>query len=255
MESQHINVTNALSASQYLLAWMKNPIRYCWHQLGIYFDWHSRGADNDFNRPSNHASSLGRPYGRDTGQSGHVDELDGIPLQYYKNLMLANGWCHHQVQRLSSSSLCSHRTFSYLASRQRSIRLSDHTRCLDHLMCAAYNTDSATYQTQHVDQRCECPSVRAPNEALLKIIRRGGVPLVSIQDSPNGDTETTIQVSARNIWSSYIAVSHIWADGLGNVAGNGLPLCQIKKLKMAVTALHKTFKSYRNDPMVRCYYL
>lgn len=221
-----------------------SAIRSCSH-------WLFTNTDNLC--PGPHTLQLGRPECRrcvtTSDRLDFLNELGLKSLEEHRNQMLANGWCHHQVQHLST--LTGPLAFSYLASRQCSTRLLDHTTCMKHLTCVAYNTDPAAYETRHIEPRCHCFDVATPTDELIKIIRGGGVPLISIEESLHDLTAPTIRVSARNRMSKYIAVSHVWADGLGNPSGNALPLCQIKKLKLAVTALHRTFKYSRDEPLVR----
>lgn len=243
------------TAIEALLRWLKtNNLRLLhWTSTSGPFATLARrfGPKNENRNPGNYALQLRWPQSqRCTGQAGHMSEPGLMSLQCYKNQMLANGWCHHQIEHLSRNTVYGVQTLSYLANLQRSTRLVDHARCLNHLTCVAYNTDSATYETRHIEPGCGCPSVPTPNAALDKIIRNGGVPLISIQESPNGDTPLTIEVSARTIMSKYIAVSHVWADGLGNPTSNALPLCQIKKLRLALSTLHKTFQNSERDKAV-----
>lgn len=76
--------------------------------------------------------------------------------------------------------------------------------------------------------------VAVAQDELRKIIADGGVPLISIDDT--GRTalknceQTSLRIRPRLEFDSYIAVSHVWADGLGNPDDNALPFCQIKRL-------------------------
>lgn len=238
-------VANAVGTIGPVLHWIWTKtlleLRSSWYWLCTdFFGLHPR---HDFYQ-------LGWPQYDTCSQSGHIDEPDEMPLQYYKDRMLANGWCHHQVEHLSRNAAYSLRGFAYLANRQHSTRLLNHASCTNHLTCVAYNTISAAYETRHIESGCDCPSVPTPNATLIQIIRRGDVPLISIQESPDPNTAPKIRVSTRNRRSKYIAVSHVWADGLGNQFDNALPLCQINRLNLAVTALHNTFRYSRDNPIV-----
>lgn len=154
--------------------------------------------------------------------------------------MLANGWCCHQVNHLSK--LHSLEAFSYLASLERSShRLVDHKQCSNRAICVAYNADLATYETQHVDSDCDCSMISTPYAPLTKVIQDGGLPLVSIEGSIDADMTHRLSVHPRTRKCRYIAVSHVWADGLGNPNENALPLCQIKRLEINLLALAKEF--------------
>lgn len=158
--------------------------------------------------------------------------------QHGKNLMLSNGWCTHQVEHMSKAYDLA--TFSYLASLTRSShRLVDHTRCSDHTACIAFNTDPSSYQTRHAVGGCSCTTVSTPYPQLIKIIRNGGIPLISIESGSSEGTRYRLRLHTRSRASEYIAISHVWADGLGNPKENGLPQCQIQRLNKSIRALRK----------------
>jgi hypothetical protein len=105
----------------------------------------------------------------ETGRSALDEERPALQhlqhLQRCKDQMLANGWCHHHVNRLSK--LHDLNTFAYLAQRQRSsYRLADHKQCLNHSTCIAYNAachcrvllpnDLNALQSSHRDHPKRC---------------------------------------------------------------------------------------------------
>ncbi|KXJ94985.1 heterokaryon incompatibility protein-domain-containing protein [Microdochium bolleyi] len=121
-------------------------------------------------------------------------------------------------------------TFAYLATLQRSpVRAAaDHSHC-SALACGAYNSDMSRYRTRHTTEDCACHMIETPREQLLAVLKNGKVPLIAIED--DGEGSCNLAVRARSIGTSYVAISHVWADGLGNPSGNALPLCQIRRLK------------------------
>ena len=154
-----------------------------------------------------------------------------------KREMLANGWCLHQVRHLSMK--YDMKTFSYLAKLERSSsRDVDHDRCTAHETCIAYNTDPITYKSRHTTADCTCRMVTVPYDKLISIVRRGRIPLVSIESFSPGWTPR-LRVAARSRTSAYVAISHVWADGLGNPRENGLPSCQIERLKHSLRAIRE----------------
>lgn len=164
-------------------------------------------------------------------------------LKRWKERMLANGWCCHQVNHL----LATHdiKAFPYLATLERSShRLADHKRCWNSVACVAYNVDTATYKTRHVAVDCKCLMVSTPYGRLTKIIRKGEIPLISIEGGTNAGATHELRVYPRSRESRYIAISHVWADGLGNPNENALPLCQIKRLKAHLLALQAVFGDF-----------
>ncbi|MCJ1311978.1 hypothetical protein MMC25_005652 [Agyrium rufum] len=165
-------------------------------------------------------------------------------LKRQKEKMIAKGWCHHHVNHLSRTYDLN--TFLYLATLERSPqRLFDHTLCLSHEACIAYNTDTETYETRHVTTDCTCQMVSTPYDRLTKVIRQGGIPLLSIEyDATTGEIPK-VNVNRRTWRSKYIAISHVWADGLGNPKANALPVCQIKRLQTRLAALQELLRGPR----------
>lgn len=161
--------------------------------------------------------------------------------QIYTEQMISNGWCPHQVQHLSKT--YNYKTFSYLATLERSSqRLVDHKRCLEHSACIAYNTSTVNYKVRHTTDDCICSMIVTPYRDLVQIIRRGRIPLVSIDLVTGATPPYQLRVHSRSATSKYIAISHVWADGLGNPGLNGLPLCQIERLNARLSALQRLMK-------------
>jgi hypothetical protein len=160
--------------------------------------------------------------------------------------MVNNGWCPHQVDHLSYKYGLS--TFSYLATLERlPARLADHQRCTLHEKCVAYDTDPVTYETRHTTTDCVCAMVSVPYESLVKITRKGHVPLISIHSSASTDGLLELRVHRRSRKDKYIAITHVWADGLGNPRENSLPTCQIKRLQQSMSALSDVSRKWRNS--------
>lgn len=157
--------------------------------------------------------------------------------QRRKERMIRSGWCSHQVNHLSLK--YDLETFLYLTTLERSpLRHADRQRFSLHESCVAYNTHPTNNETRHTTADCACPMICVPYESLIKIIRKGRVPLLSIESgSADASERHKLQVQPRSRTSKYVAVSHVWADGLGNPNANGLPSCQIEGLKASVPAL------------------
>ncbi|KAK0515204.1 hypothetical protein JMJ35_002583 [Cladonia borealis] len=155
-------------------------------------------------------------------QQSAVSETTDKTLSAIK--MRANGWCNHQIKHLSST--YDPETLSYLATLKRvTCRQADHSKCVDSEDCVAYNVDESSYRTRHVDEGCACSWVETPYADLLEVIRKGQIPVLSI------DTACNLQVSSISKVERYICISHVWSDGLGNPRSNALPTCQIRRLR------------------------
>ena len=152
-----------------------------------------------------------------------------------ESLMVAKGWCPYQIHRVGST--CDYSMMHYLSNiDRRTSEKTIHEFCSSKY-CQAYNSNPDSYLTSHTAMGCQCSFVAAPTKQLQKIIRSGGVPLVSLHEAPHG--KLTIRVHASKAKSRYTAISHVWSGGLGNVEGNSLPLCQLQYLDSCVSKLPK----------------
>lgn len=145
--------------------------------------------------------------------------------------MVVDGWCIHQVRDLMRT--FDMETMKYFASLGRSSkRKESHEVCLEASNCVAYNIDNNTYRTHHAAtcNRSNCEPVAALEKDLADTIRSGNVPLISMHEDEEASSGLVIKVHKRRRSSQYMAISHVWYDGLGNPEGNSLPSCQLRQL-------------------------
>lgn len=92
--------------------------------------------------------------------------------------------------------------------------------------CVAYQVNLGKYKTQHVSLDCSCHDIVIDPSALHAVYESGDIPLLRITEG-----ETLADLSVELLTSSdepkYTALSHVWADGLGNPTNNALPRCQL----------------------------
>ncbi|KAF1962801.1 hypothetical protein CC80DRAFT_97815 [Byssothecium circinans] len=142
--------------------------------------------------------------------------------------MLENHWCPHQINQVLGSKdyvIC-----DYLSRIKRPTDRS-HQGCTAALKCIADNAPSRErYTTKHTSEGCNCEHVLSPMQRIIKIIERGKIPLISLQESEGGGL--TFSVCERTASTRYIAMSHVWADGFGNPSANSLPNCTLRQLKL-----------------------
>ncbi|SJL16205.1 uncharacterized protein ARMOST_19724 [Armillaria ostoyae] len=125
------------------------------------------------------------------------------------------GWCESELN-LAHQELA----FASLLSRPR---IRDHSSCGD-TICHAYQTEESTYRTRHVDDECSCDFVGLDTDRLIAVLSQNKVLKLVITD------ELELEVMSENEYP-YIALSHVWADGLGNPKINALPRCQLRRLR------------------------
>ncbi|THU82941.1 hypothetical protein K435DRAFT_971758 [Dendrothele bispora CBS 962.96] len=89
--------------------------------------------------------------------------------------------------------------------------------------------DLGNYTPLHVESSCHCVFVKPPVTEVIKLLGEGRFPVVVFDGS---------KLSVRD-WKTepYVAISHVWADGLGSVTEEGLPMCQLARLATLVKRL------------------
>ncbi|KAK6360459.1 hypothetical protein TWF730_006601 [Orbilia blumenaviensis] len=120
--------------------------------------------------------------------------------------------------------------------------------------CVGNNIDEATYVTKHVDEDCGCEHDGPDIEDVKKCLRDGNIPslVVSIVDGEYVGMKVKPQkVEQASIWRfhqsksgiakslDYVALSHVWSDGLGNPTANTLPRSRYVMILDASVARHR----------------
>lgn len=81
----------------------------------------------------------------------------------------------------------------------------------------------------------------------METIQKGKAPLISIE--VKDDDDVSLKITSRTHETQYIAISHIWSDGLENPKCNGLPSCQVKRLNQQIAKL-KLLGGARPPPFI-----
>ena len=131
----------------------------------------------------------------------------------------------------------------FFTSMQKSISAERHRLC-NRWMCVAYQTDLEHYATQHVIEDCKCEDLYVDVSSLNAVLTSGGFPLLRICEAKTLN-ELTVEIVASRPNTCYLALSHVWADGLGNTKDNALPRCQLLHLSKIVQSLRP--KSFLKD--------
>ncbi|KAL9615725.1 MAG: hypothetical protein Q9160_009308 [Pyrenula sp. 1 TL-2023] len=151
-----------------------------------------------------------------------------------------HGWCPAEaaaiVERFSVSGI-------YYMTQIRPPNPSSHQqggKCL-YYKCTLRQLNDATYQTKHVPNCSgKCGAVGANPGALSSIlVDEDTIPLINTLDTPWLDRQTTpgIPLEPWDGSKPFVAISHVWADGLGNPDANALPRCQMQRLSDTVQGL------------------
>ena len=145
-------------------------------------------------------------------------------------IMLKAGWCRVQVSMLAD---WTDATGLYLASRISRVHLlhEDHAPCKARA-CLGNQIDTSAYQTGHVVRDCDCSHISVSGASVCDVLARGKIPRVLASQTKDGSVKLEISEDAP-----YIAISHVWSQGLGNDKENSLPRCQIFRIMQHINAI------------------
>jgi len=143
--------------------------------------------------------------------------------------MISNGWCKSDIARIVDrySSLQLYHFMSKLAkpNTKRS-----HINCSE-TRCVAHQIVPTEYKPSHWPAECQCESIVIENSATVPILmEEGRIPLLRIGVGNSVD-DTVVEVTGSTTETQYIAISHVWSDGMGNPHMTALPKCQLARLK------------------------
>ena len=154
-----------------------------------------------------------------------------VPL--LTNLLLTAGWCLNGIRWLHNR-FAHMSTLYFVTFFDRRILGRDHRDCTSEL-CTLDVISKDTYINKHIGP-CGCQHVGNELEyEIVEILEKGEIPVLSFLSSTPRPSLTV--KSAKEI-EVYVAISHVWSDGLGNPHANSLPLCQLLRLQELVNNLY-----------------
>lgn len=116
----------------------------------------------------------------------------------------------------------------FLAQYDRWVLERDHFDC-SNSRCKRLEVSSEDYKTVHVDSECQC-SFQGLSD-IAETINTGN--MVAIEFHESQIQATLIPVLGPK--PVYVAISHVWSDGMGNPKCSALPECHLTSLQMAVS--------------------
>lgn len=186
------------------------------------------------------------------GPGGYIDVRNNWgynrPL-LHKLLLEQKHWCQNHVAFLENYLPASTNIGFYYAASLARPRMGYHGNCSAAACVAGLVHDPRAYETKHsdaVDPPCNggCPQIEPSQTVIHEILQQEGLPLVRASISNHGAVKVEVVKHQEGI--KYVAISHVWSDGLGNEDHNLLPECQFVQLIKAVHAAERVC-SIRNS--------
>lgn len=161
----------------------------------------------------------------------------GFESSIVKDRLISDGWCQSELTRLelTETTILGLYYWSLLGRRQV---FRDHTSCW-YAKCLACQINPDQYKVRHVADACNCVIMTVDINKLCSILKNGVIPLISFQENPTSG-KPSIELLEYKSGVNYVAISHVWADGLGNPTVNGLPLCQLRRLQARVNSVSES---------------
>lgn len=159
--------------------------------------------------------------------------------------MLSFGWCPSEIQKIRN-------LFQGVSSLHYVSRLRPRTETSAHITCTSYSCrafqiDITKYKPRHVAEDCQCKDVQVDESALSDILRTTeSFPVLTIDTSADGTV--SVQMETYEPGMQYVALSHVWADGLGNPKSNALPSCQVSKVANSIAQLSQDLNGENSEP-------
>ena len=169
------------------------------------------------------------PLPRDSAPVGQINyHVTWNPLQ---DRFRERGWCPSDIKMLYQEV---DKTGLFLASllKRPFSQYLQHGKCSES-ECLALQISDSDYETKHAEtcpKDSSCTTVTIDQGSLSRILFSGGIPILYISLSSE-DMISQVHVLNHNTHPrDFIAISHVWAHGLGNPIENALPSCQLYRL-------------------------
>ncbi|KAI4198200.1 MAG: hypothetical protein LQ350_005436 [Teloschistes chrysophthalmus] len=165
----------------------------------------------------------------------------------YTKQLLDHGCCPCDVHRIRNLSLFV-QTYHFLLWMDGGELTTKHQECTDK-ECRTNQISLGRYKTKHQRDGCQCTDFYVDVEEVIRILSRDQLPLLRITPGSHPD-EICIDVDEATPDKQYVAISHVWADGLGNPYSNSLPKCQLQYLYESTKVYFKTQIAEQSDQRV-----
>ncbi|RDW77860.1 hypothetical protein BP5796_05712 [Coleophoma crateriformis] len=160
--------------------------------------------------------------------------------------MAGLGWCPSEIEKCANTINSAH--MAYFISRiNKSLPERDHTACTRQ-RCAAGQIDMKSYAVEHTKEGCECKLLTIDNTPVIDILRKEDlVPVLKISGGDEDINDLKVEVVESASEAKYMAISHVWADGMGNPRSNSLYRCQLARLRNWIKAIPNFAPKHKGD--------
>lgn len=145
----------------------------------------------------------------------------------WSRMMTDRGWCPYIVRSVDG---CCARSYASTCQPARGDVLYVHNNCTA-AQCGVNTVDTSTYRNKHVTSCGGCSALIPVVDDVLDLLAAGLVPVLRAQLD---DSSLPPFAVASGTSVAYVAISHVWSDGLGSNTESGLPSCLVHRLDSLV---------------------
>ena len=164
---------------------------------------------------------------------------NGFYTEEIKNRMVEANWCPNDFARVRDK-FQSIQLLFYYSHMKKPLSKIHHRNCTED-GCVAHSINLSEYRTRHregCDEGEICEEVSIDNQPIMNILQTGALPLLLIKRRIDEPRKVSVELcSSANKGNNYVAISHVWADGMGNPKANSLPQCQLARLSDIVDSM------------------
>lgn len=143
-------------------------------------------------------------------------------------IMERNGWCPNKLAHFDSKDLKSIGELWYYANLDPPKAHVKHHECTSE-KCRLLQVDLRDYRSVHSVEGCDCAFQGPLAEVLAETVMTGSFPLITVSENP-GSGKLRVDLQRRDTATQFVAISHVWADGHGNLLENALPQCVLREI-------------------------
>ncbi|QIX00659.1 hypothetical protein AMS68_006176 [Peltaster fructicola] len=168
---------------------------------------------------------------------GFATEVDEDTIAHMKQ----NGWCERDIVEEGWSEY-STAHYWYLKALAGVSPDTDHTACTRD-DCKVETVHRGLYRPKHVTVDCDCELLGPEHHDVADALNSGYLPVLEITGDDISSVALTTVKHTEGI--TYVALSHVWADGLGNPTSLSIHRCQLLRLRRLLEGMKgQTYRWY-----------
>ena len=170
-----------------------------------------------------------------------------ISDHFRKSVLLEKSTCCPSQMQMILHNFQSLQALGFIASSFYEDDVQTYHASCDENNCRAGDLVTPGRVTRHVSDSCDCEFIHTDEKKLVDCLKKKCLPLLRLRKGSNLD-EMSVEIVPSTAFTSYVALSHVWADGLGNYKATALPRCQLSRLKVLIDNLRHEYYRDMDHP-------